>query len=288
MAAGLDIVIITGMSGSGKSVAIRALEDSHFFCIDNLPAVLIPKFIELCHGNRGDIARVALGVDLRGGHFLQDWPEILNEMRAAGHDVQILFFDASDEVLLRRFNETRRPHPLSGADSIQEGISRERKALEGMRGLADAVIDTSALNVHELKREMEQRFGLRSGSLGMNVFLTSFGYKYGTPHDADIMLDVRFLPNPFFVDELRNKSGLEPEVAEYVLKRDETKAFFARLDSLLDFTLPLYEREGKRSLTIALGCTGGKHRSVVLVEELRKRMDGNRFRLQIKHRDIDK
>jgi RNase adapter protein RapZ len=202
--------------------------------------------------------------------------------------VQILFFDASDEVLLRRFNETRRPHPLSGPDSIPDGISRERKALEGMRGLADAVIDTSELNMHELKREMEQRFGLRSGSAGMNVFLTSFGYKYGTPHDADIMLDVRFLPNPFFVDELRNKSGLEPEVAAYVLKRDETQAFFARLDSLLDFTLPLYEREGKRSLTIALGCTGGKHRSVVLVEELRKRIDGNRFRLQIKHRDVDK
>ena len=288
MAAGLDIVIITGMSGSGKSVAIRALEDSHFFCIDNLPAVLIPKFIELCHANRGDISRVALGVDLRGGQFLQDWPEVLSEMRAAGHDVQILFFDASDEVLLRRFNETRRPHPLAGADSIQEGISRERKALEGMRGLADAVIDTSQLNVHELKREMEQRFGLRLGSAGMNVFLTSFGYKYGTPHDADIVLDVRFLPNPFFVDELRNKSGLEPDVAAYVLKREETQAFLERTDSLLDFTLPLYEREGKRTLTIALGCTGGKHRSVVLVEELRRRMNGNRFRLQIKHRDIDK
>jgi UPF0042 nucleotide-binding protein len=288
MAAGLDIIIITGMSGSGKSVAIRALEDSHFFCIDNLPAVLIPKFIELCHGHRGDTGRVALGVDLRGGQFLQDWPDILNEMRAAGHDVQILFFDASDEVLLRRFNETRRPHPLSGSDSIQEGISRERKALEGMRALADAVIDTSELNVHELKREMEQRFGVRSGSSGMNVFLTSFGYKYGTPHDADIMLDVRFLPNPFFVDELRPKSGLAPDVAAYVLKRDETQAFFKKLDALLDFTLPLYEKEGKRSLTIALGCTGGKHRSVVLVEELRKRMDGNRYRLQIKHRDIDK
>jgi UPF0042 nucleotide-binding protein len=288
MAAGLDIVIITGMSGSGKTVAIRALEDSHFFCIDNLPAVLIPKFIELCHGNRGDIRRVALGVDLRGGQFLQDWPDILSEMRAAGHDVQILFFDASDEVLLRRFNETRRPHPLSGTDSVQEGISRERKALEGMRGLADAMIDTSEFNVHELKREMEQRFGLRSGSAGMNIFLTSFGYKYGTPHDADIMLDVRFLPNPFFVDELRNKSGLEADVAAYVLNRDETKAFFDRLEPLLSFTLPLYEREGKRTLTIALGCTGGKHRSVVLVEELRKRMDGNRFRLQIKHRDIDK
>ena len=288
MAVGLDIIIITGMSGSGKSVAIRALEDNNFFCIDNLPAVLIPKFIELCHGYHGEIGRVALGVDLRGGQFLQNWPDILSEMRAAGHDVQVLFFNASDEVLLRRFNETRRPHPLAASGSVQEGIARERKALEGMRALADAVIDTSELNMHELKREMEQRFCSRSATRGMNVFLTSFGYKYGTPHDADIMLDVRFLPNPFFVDELRNKSGLEFEVAEYVLKREETQAFFERLDSLLDFTLPLYEKEGKRSLTIALGCTGGKHRSVVLVEELRKRIDAKRFRLQIKHRDIDK
>jgi RNase adapter protein RapZ len=288
MAVGLDIIIITGMSGSGKSVAIRALEDNNFFCIDNLPAVLIPKFIELCHGYHGEIGRVALGVDLRGGQFLQNWPNILSEMRAAGHDVQVLFFDASDEVLRRRFNETRRPHPLAASDSVQEGIARERKALESMRALADAVIDTSELNMHELKREMEQRFCSPSGTRGMNVFLTSFGYKYGTPHDADIMLDVRFLPNPFFVDELRNKSGLECDVAEYVLKREETQVFFKRLDSLLDFTLPLYEREGKRSLTIALGCTGGKHRSVVLVEELRKRIDAKRFRLHIKHRDIDK
>lgn len=288
MAVGLDIIIITGMSGSGKSVAIRALEDNNFFCIDNLPAVLIPKFIELCHGYHGEISRVALGVDLRGGQFLQNWPDILSEMRTTGHDVQVLFFDASDEVLLRRFNETRRPHPLAASDSVQEGIGRERKALEGMRALADAVIDTSELNMHELKHEMEQRFCLPSGTRGMNVFLTSFGYKYGTPHDADIMLDVRFLPNPFFVDELRNKSGLEWDVADYVLKRDETQAFFERIDSLLGFTLPLYEKEGKRSLTIALGCTGGKHRSVVLVEELRKRINAKRFRLHVKHRDIDK
>lgn len=288
MAAGLDIIIITGMSGSGKSVAIRALEDNHFFCVDNLPAVLIPKFIELCHGYRGEIGRVGLGVDLRAGQFLQNWPLILGEMRAAGHNVKIVFFDASDEVLLRRFNETRRPHPLAGSGSVHEGIARERKALESMRGLADAVIDTSQFNVHELKREMEQRFCSPSGSPRMNVFLESFGYKYGTPHDADIMLDVRFLPNPFFVDELRNKSGLEPDVADYVLKRNETKLFLKRLDSLLDLTLPLYENEGKRSLTIALGCTGGKHRSVVLVEELRKRIDAKKFRLQIKHRDVDK
>jgi UPF0042 nucleotide-binding protein len=288
MATGLDIFIITGMSGSGKSVAIRALEDNSFFCIDNLPAVLIPKFIDLCHGYRGEIRRIALGVDLRLGQFLQDWPEILRDMRAAGHDVQILFFDAADDVLLRRFNETRRPHPLAGSGSVQDGIARERKAIEGMRALADTVIDTSALNVHELKREMEQRFCPAPGNRGLNLFLTSFGYKYGTPHDADIVLDVRFLPNPFFIDELRNKSGVDREVAEYVLKRDETKAFFARLDPLLDFVLPLYEREGKRSLTIALGCTGGKHRSVVLIEELRKRLDGERFRIHVAHRDVDK
>jgi UPF0042 nucleotide-binding protein len=288
MAKGLDIFIITGMSGSGKSVAIRALEDNAFFCIDNLPPVLIPKFIDLCHGYRGEIRRIALGVDLRGGQFLQDWPEILREMRAAGHDVQVLFFDAEDDVLLRRFNETRRPHPLAGSGSVQDGIVLERKAIEGMRALADTVIDTSALNVHELKREMEQRFCLVAGNRSMNLFLTSFGYKYGTPHDADIVLDVRFLPNPFFVDELRNKSGMESEVAEYVLRRDETKAFFARLEPLLDFTLPLYEKEGKRSLTIALGCTGGKHRSVVLVEELKKRLAGERFRIHVAHRDVDK
>jgi RNase adapter protein RapZ len=288
MALGLDIVIITGMSGSGKSVAIRALEDTHFFCIDNLPAVLIPKFIELCNGYRGEINRVALGVDLRAGQFLHDWPQILSDMRAAGHDVQVLFFDASDQVLLRRFNETRRPHPLADSGFIEEGIARERKALEGMRGLADSVIDTSELNVHELKREIESRFSRRSDIRGMNVFLLSFGYKYGTPHDADIVIDVRFLPNPFFVDTLRHKSGLEPDVAKYVLQRAETQAFFSKLESLLDFTLPLYEKEGKRSVTIALGCTGGRHRSVVLIEELRSRIDGDRFRVNVKHRDVDK
>lgn len=288
MAKGLDIFIITGMSGSGKTVAIRALEDNDFYCIDNLPPILIPKFIDLCGGYRGKIRRIALGVDLRGGQFLQDWPDILQELRDAGHDVQVLFFDADDDVLLRRFNETRRPHPLAGSGTIQEGITRERKAIEGMRALADTVIDTTRLNVHELKREMEQRFCPAPSNRSMNLFLTSFGYKYGTPHDADIVLDVRFLPNPFFVDELRNRSGMESEVASYVLEREETKAFFARLEALLDFTLPLYEKEGKRSLTIALGCTGGKHRSVVLVEELRNRLNRERFRIHVAHRDVDK
>jgi RNase adapter protein RapZ len=288
MADGLDIFIITGLSGSGKSVAIHALEDNGFFCIDNLPALLIPKFIDLCQGYQEEIKRIALGVDLRGGQFLQSWPQILAEMRDAGHHVQVLFFDASDEVLLRRFNETRRPHPLAGQGSVQEGITRERKALEDMREVADKVIDTTELNVHQLKREMEENFCHVTDSRRMAVFLTSFGYKYGIPHDTDIIFDVRFLPNPYFVTELRGKSGLEADVKEYVLKDKETRAFLDRLYKLLGFTLPLYEREGKSSLTLALGCTGGRHRSVVLVEELQKRLDADKFPIHVKHRDVDK
>lgn len=288
MAEGLDIIIVTGMSGSGKSVAIRALEDNGYFCIDNLPALLIPKFIDLCQGYDEGIARIALGVDLRGGQFLQAWPQVLAGMRAGGHHVQVLFFDASDEVLLRRFSETRRPHPLAGDAPIQEGISLERTALEGMRELADKVIDTSDLNVHQLKREMEEQFCQSANSRSMNVFLTSFGYKYGIPHDTDMILDVRFLPNPYFVSELRPRDGLEAEVEEYVLRNEETRAFLDRLFSLLEFTLPLYEREGKSSLTVALGCTGGRHRSVVLVEELQKRLGSGKFRIHVKHRDIEK
>jgi UPF0042 nucleotide-binding protein len=288
MAEGLDIIVITGLSGSGKSFAIRAFEDNGFFCVDNLPPLLIPRFIELCQGYQEDIMRIALGVDLRGGHFLQSWPQVLADMRAAGHHVRVLFFDASDDVLLRRFSETRRPHPLAGKGSIQDGISRERKALEAMRELADKVIDTGEFNVHQLKREIEQQFCQVSDSRRMSIFLTSFGYKYGIPHDTDLILDVRFLPNPYFVNELRAKSGLDREVEEYVLKDQETRVYLDRLYALLEYTLPLYEREGKSTLTLALGCTGGRHRSVVLVEELRKRFGGANYQIHVKHRDIDK
>jgi RNase adapter protein RapZ len=288
MAHSLDIIIVTGLSGSGKSTAIRALEDNGFFCVDNLPALLIPTFIDLCQGYQEEIKRIALGVDLRGGQFLQPWPEVLASLRAAGHHVQILFFDASDEVLLRRFNETRRPHPMAAEQPIPEGILRERKALEDMREWADKVIDTSEMNVHQLKKEMEERFGQSPQARRMAVFLTSFGYKYGIPHDADIVLDVRFLPNPYFVNELREKTGLQPEVKEYVLRIEETRAFLDRLYSLLDFALPLYEREGKSSLTLAVGCTGGRHRSVVLVQELQKNLAGRNFRIHVRHRDVDK
>lgn len=288
MADGLDIIIITGLSGSGKSFAIRALEDNGFFCVDNLPALLIPKFVDLCQGYEEEIRRIALGVDLRGGQFLGALPQVLSEMRAAGNHIQILFFDASDDVLLRRFSETRRPHPLAGQGSIQDGISRERKALESIRALADKVIDTSEFNVHQLKREMEQQFCQAPTARRMALFFTSFGYKFGIPHDTDMILDVRFLPNPYFISELREKSGLDSEVKEYVLADAETHAYLDRLYALLEFILPLYEREGKSSLTLALGCTGGRHRSVVLVEELCRKFGDGIFPVHIKHRDVDK
>jgi RNase adapter protein RapZ len=288
MVEGLDIIIITGLSGSGKSFAIRALEDNGFFCVDNLPALLIPKFIDLCQGYQEEIRRIALGVDLRGGaQFLQALPQVLSDMRNASHHVQVVFFDASDDVLLRRFSETRRPHPLAGDGSIQDGISLEREALQSIRALADKVIDTSDFNVHQLRREIEQQFCQAPQARRMSLFFTSFGYKFGIPHDTDMILDVRFLPNPYFVNELRPRSGLESEVKEYVMGNLETRMFLDRLYALLEFALPLYEREGKSILTLALGCTGGRHRSVVLVEELQKRF-GENFPVHIKHRDIDK
>ena len=288
MADGLDILIITGLSGSGRSFAIRALEDNGYFCVDNLPAPLIPKFIELCRGYQEEIRRIGLGVDLRGGQFLQALPQALSDVRAAGHHVQVLFFDASDDVLLRRFSETRRPHPQAGQGSISDGISRERRALQSIRALADKEIDTSDFNVHQLKRELEQQFCQTPTARRMALFFTSFGYKFGIPHDTDMILDVRFLPNPYFVNELREQSGLNAAVRDYVLGDAETRAFLDRLYALLEFALPLYEREGKSSLTLALGCTGGRHRSVVLVEELKKRFGGGDFWIHAKHRDVDK
>lgn len=288
MAEGLDIIVVTGLSGSGKSHAMRVLEDDGFFCIDNLPVLLIPKFIDLCQGYREEIQKIALGIDLRSGFFFQYWPDVLTEIRQSGHRLKVLFFDSTDEILLRRFNETRRPHPLAGSGSVQEGIARERKALEGMRASADMVIDTSQLNVHELKKAMENYTSQILSRREMVFFLTSFGYKFGIPHDTDMIVDVRFLPNPFFVNELREKSGLEPEVRDFVLKREETGEFLDRLCSLLEFTLPQYRREGKSNLALALGCTGGRHRSVVLVEELKLRLDKGQLGIHIKHRDIDK
>ena len=284
----LDIVVITGMSGSGKNAAIRVLEDNSFFCIDNLPVLLIPRFIDLCQGYREGIERVAFGIDLRGAQFIEGWQSVLAETRRAGHHVEVIFLDASDELLLRRFNETRRPHPLQGDGSVQEGIARERAALTAMRDSADRVIDTTLLNVHDLKKVIEDSCVRALGKRQMSIFLMSFGYKYGIPAEADMVMDVRFLPNPFFVSGLEAKSGLAPEVRDFVLDRTETHAFVERMNALLDFTLPNYEREGKSNLTLAFGCTGGKHRSVVLAAEFARHLEGTPWRIQLTHRDIDR
>lgn len=285
----LHVVIVTGLAGSGKSTAIRVLEDLGFYCIDNLPVVLTPKFIELCQNSEERISRVALGIDLRERGFFSDYRPVLEEIRRAGHRVEILFLDAADEVLVRRFSETRRPHPLAEGTNVASGIRREREKLTGLKGMADRIIDTSAYTVHQLRDVLRgQLAGSLSGAARMQVFLVSFGYKYGMPADIDIVLDVRFLPNPFFVDELRTLDGRDAAVARYVLERHETQEFLSLTTALLDFALPLYVREGKRYLTVGLGCTGGRHRSVVLVGELERRLARHGYPVLVQHRDMER
>lgn len=284
----LRVVIVTGLSGSGKSTAIRVLEDLGFYCIDNLPSVLLPKFLELCEGLGEDIRRVALGIDLRERAFFHELPKVIDEVRAHGHRVELLFFDAADEVLLRRFSETRRPHPLALGGAPIDGIRREREKLASLRSEADRVVDTTGMTVHELRGELTRLFLESSREVELAVFVTSFGYKFGVPNDADLVLDVRFLPNPYFVDDLRTKDGRDEAVARFVLERDETRQFLERLRDLFGFLLPLYRREGKSYLTVAFGCTGGRHRSVVLAEEVARRLSADGYWVQVRHRDIER
>jgi UPF0042 nucleotide-binding protein len=285
----MHVVIVTGLSGSGKSTAIRVLEDLGFYCIDNLPVVLTPKFIELCQNSEEDIPRVALGIDLRERRFLGDYSAVLEDIRRAGHRVEILYLDAADDVLVRRFSETRRPHPLAEGSNVAAGIARERDGLAGLKALADRIIDTTTFTVHQLRDELRRLLADVAGAeAAMRVLLVSFGYKYGLPTDTDIVLDVRFLPNPFFVEELRLLDGTDPAVARYVLERTETQEFLALTTALLDFSLPLYGKEGKRYLTVGLGCTGGRHRSVALVVELERRLAGHGHPVRVQHRDVSR
>ena len=283
----LRVVIVTGLSGSGKSTAIHLLEDLGFYCIDNLPVALIPRFVELWESSREEVRRVALGVDVRERHFLDEVPRMLDELRAWNVALEVLYFEASDEVLLRRFSETRRPHPAAGGGGLADGIRRERERLRGLREVADRIVDTSALTVHELRAELRALVE-RPDAGTLTVTLVSFGYKYGVPTDADLVLDCRFLPNPFFVEELRHRTGLDAAVADYVVARAETQEFLERTTGLLQFLLPRYQHEGKSYLTIALGCTGGRHRSIALVEELRRRLQASGHRVLARHRDAER
>ena len=280
-----QIVVISGMSGSGKSTAIRALEDAGFFCIDNLPVLLLPKLTELAGG--GHIERMALVVDVREGIFLKDAPRMLAEVRRAGHQVEVLFLDSSDDSLIRRFSETRRRHPLAPNGTVAEGIKAEREALRDLRELADQVIDSSALNVHDLKRMVQARFSPEPAA-GPSLSVMSFGYRYGVPPQADLVLDVRFLPNPYFVPELKGLTGKVPKVAAHVLDREETQQFLEKVVDLCRFLFPRYQKEGKAYLTVALGCTGGKHRSVAIAAELTRRLQDANTRVQLWDRDIEK
>lgn len=285
MSQNLSVVIVTGLSGSGKSTAIRVLEDLGFYCIDNLPVVLIPNFLELCRQS-AEIGKVALGVDLREREFLRDFPRVLDRLQEQRLPVEVLFLDANDETLVRRFSETRRPHPLARDGSLVDGIALEREKLLDMRGRASRILDTTALTVHQLKDELLRLFGPGHGESSLSVSLLSFGYKYGVPTDADVVLDARFLVNPYFVAGLRELDGRDPKVAEFVLERDEARDFIARVMSLLDFSLPLHRREGRAYLTVALGCTGGRHRSVALVERLSYLLGERGYRVQLRHRDL--
>ncbi len=283
---GVEFLVVTGLSGAGKSLAMRVLEDLGFFCVDNLPPALIPKFAEIIQESQGRIHRVALVIDIRGGEFFNALDAALAALGAMGIRFQILFLEASDEVLVRRFEETRRKHPLGG--SVLDGIRSERRRLQPLKERAHKIIDTSGLSAQELREELADTFVRTRGARSLVIGVTTFGYKYGIPIDADLVFDVRFLPNPHYVESLRTLPGHSQEVREWVLQWDQTQEFERRLHDLLAYLLPQYAAEGKTHLTIAIGCTGGKHRSVVVGEDLTKFLRAEGYPVRIKHRDVRK
>lgn len=283
------LVVITGLSGSGKSLAARCLEDVGYFCVDNIPVALIPPFVELFQRGGTPNRLAAVVVDVREREFLSQFPQILGDLRVKGVPVHLVFFECGDEILKRRFSETRRPHPmLGGTGTLEQAIVLEREALAPLRDIADRIIDTSRFSSHELRTFLKAAFGPAVAAQKLNVHIVSFGFKHGTPTEADLLFDVRFLPNPFFVDELRALDGRSAAVRAFLDERTETGLFLEKLRDLLDFLLPRYGSEGKSYLTIAIGCTGGKHRSVALAEDLRAYLDGKGVAVSVTHRDLGK
>ena len=278
-----EFVIITGLSGAGKSQAVKVFEDMGYFCVDNLPVPLIPKFAELCQQSGGKVQSVALVIDIRGDMFLDDLNNALAELTEIGIDYQILFLEASDEVLISRFKESRRNHPLSPEGTISAGIALERDKLTNLRGRANKVIDTSRLKVHELREELRQQWGINH--VKMTVSILSFGYKHGIPMDTDLLMDVRFIPNPFYIPELRPLTGREAPVRDYVLGSAQSQIFLEKFSDLLLFLLPNYIKEGKTHLTLGIGCTGGQHRSVALAIRLGEILQQAGYNVVVKHRD---
>lgn len=268
----MRFVVVTGMSGGGKSTALKMLEDTGFYCVDNLPVSLLEKFIELIAMPDSEITKVALGLDVRAGHSFAGVVDILHKQKEKGYELEILFMDAQDRALVKRYKETRRVHPLAAEGRIEDGIRQERELLAEIRKKADFVIDTTNLLTRELKEELDRIFIQNEEYNSLMITLLSFGFKYGIPADADLVFDVRFLPNPFYIDELKQKTGNDKEVQDYVMQFPEASVFLDKLTDMLDFLIPNYIKEGKYQLVVAIGCTGGQHRSVTLANELYARM----------------
>lgn len=282
----LHLVVVTGMSGAGRSTALRLLEDLGYFCVDNLPPALAPQLVELL-GVDQELDRIGLGVDVRTGAFLENAGEVLDSLTQGGHRVEVIFLEASDESLVRRFSETRRAHPLAPGGDLQQAIRRERERLGPLRARARHIIDTTQLSVHELRRSLVDYIARRDGHAHMVTRVVSFGFKYGLPVDADLVFDLRFLPNPHFLPELKPLSGMDAPVADFVFRHAEAREMLDDLSRMMQRLLPSYEREGKAYLTIGVGCTGGRHRSVAMAEALGSRLRGDRA-IRVEHRDVEK
>lgn len=284
----MRFVIITGISGAGKNSVLKMLEDAEYFCVDNLPVQLIPKLAQLAVFKEKNVNKVALGVDVRSGEFFDQLPDILGELEQRNIKYEILFLDCATEVLIKRYKETRHTHPLAGKGRVEEAIDEERRRTSFLKARADYIIDTTHLLVRDLKTEIDKIFVNNSGFDNFYLTILSFGFKYGLPIDADLVFDVRFLPNPFYIPELKSKTGNDKEVYEYVMASKEAQIFLDKLEDLLNFLIPNYIAEGKNQLVVAVGCTGGQHRSVTLANAITRRLSQNNYGIKVEHRDVEK
>jgi len=280
-----NLVIISGLSGSGKSTAVNALEDMDYYCVDNIPPTLLPTFIDLCKNSDKEISKVALGIDIRERVSFDSAPRVIRDFKEKGYPVDMIFLESSDSTIIKRYKETRRKHPLSVDGNILEGISKERKMLEELKELSNYTIDTSELNVHQLSDIIKNKFN-KEGSQNILLNIISFGFKHGIPNDADMIFDVRFLPNPHFIESLKNLNGTDKEVIDYIMNKEQSTEFIERMTEFLSYLIPNYEKEGKSYLTIAIGCTGGKHRSVAITDKVAQHFKD--LSPLTRHRDISK
>lgn len=282
----MKLVLITGLSGAGRSQAMKAMEDIGYYCIDNLPPVLVPKFVELCSKNMDSFSKVALVADIRGGKFFDDLDESIDFLRKSGYSFEMIFLETNDQVLIKRFKESRRSHPLLPDGSIEDGINLERQKLQYLRDMADRIIDTSNMNISQLRKELNRIYleGIDTGN--MTISVVSFGFKKGIPMEADLVFDVRVLPNPYYIDDLKYRTGNEESVQDYVMKFPESIKYFEKIVNMVEFLIPQCIKEGRSQFVIAIGCTGGQHRSVTFANKLYEYLDKNNHRVGVTHREI--